>query len=392
MLAEASRVSRYTVAMRVAAYVHIRRTRLDLGQTGVGKHISEVVRGLAQHPGVELQILGAREDLVNGQLPPASTLQGLPVKTFGLPRRYLELAWATLRWPKVESWTGPVEWVYCPAEAYVARRRAKLAVAIHSVYWFEKDTAWNLHPTFRSQRRRWARRFRRFRDSTDLLLPVSQFLADRLTALFGIPPERMRVVGNGVEEAYYHAGELDESWRRRIGDRRYVLAVGGLTAHRGADCLLAVAGELHRRKSDLQILIAGVGEPRFSEAAAQLPNVVQLGYVGVDSGLPALMRNSTALLFPSHYETFGIPAAEAMAAGTPAVVAHFAALPEVVDEAGILIEPSQPAAIADTLENLARDAKLRAKYVEAGRRRAEEFHWQRCVERTFNALREFSNQ
>ena len=95
--------------MKVAAYVHIRRTRLDLGQTGVGKHINEVIRGLARHPGVDLQVLGAREDLVDGKLPPTSTLEGLRYQMFRMKRRYMEVAWGFLRWPKIESWTGPVD-------------------------------------------------------------------------------------------------------------------------------------------------------------------------------------------------------------------------------------------------------------------------------------------
>src|SRR6185369_10025471 len=162
-------------------------------------------------------------------------------------RRYLEASWRLLKWPKVDRWAGDVDWVYCPAEAYVPARRAKLAVVIHCVNWLEPELPWYNHPDVKALRPGWAARFRRFRDSTQLLLPVSNFLAGRITSIFGIPQERMRVVGNGVEEAYFTAPPLDEPLKSRVGDRPYLLVVGGFTRRKGADCVLEVARELARR-------------------------------------------------------------------------------------------------------------------------------------------------
>jgi glycosyltransferase involved in cell wall biosynthesis len=377
--------------MRVAAFVHIRRSCLDLNLTGVGKHINAMVPGLAATPGIDLSVLGAREDVEpDGSWPKTSALRGLPLTTFRWNRRLTEASWALWRWPPAERWTGPVDWVYCPAEGYVATRRARLAITVHCVNWFDPELPWYHHPDTRRQRRAFAPRFRRFRKDTTLVLPVSQFLAQRLTDLFGVPPERMRIVGNGAEDSYYSAGALDERWRQVVNDRPYLIVVGALTRRKGAEYILATARALLARRSNLQILIAGTGEPEFDAPARELSNIKMLGFVGVDTGLPALVRNSVALFFPSRYETFGIPAVEAMAAGTPAVVSHYAALPEVVGDAGVIVDPNQTEAVADVLTNLERDSQLRSKLVQAGRHRAERFRWSVCVQNVATALREFS--
>jgi len=370
----------------VAAYVHIRRTYHRRTQTGVGKHIDQMVPRLANAPGVNLRVLADRRDLTAaGAIPDDSSLAGLPC--VGLPgRRWLEAAWVLADRPKVERWAGRCDWVYCPAEAYVSRR-GRLAVTVHCATWVEPGPEWADDPFTR--RGRWAmvRRLRRLRRA-DLVLTVSDFLRRRLIELVGISADRTVVVGNGVEDDYYTPGELPAELAQAVAGRPYAVVVGGLAPHKGVTELLAVADELARRRSPVVILVAGVSADDYRREATARDNVVQLGYVGVYTGLPALLHRSVALLLLSRYETFGIPAAEAMAAGTPAVVAHHAGLPEIAGDAGIVVDPSNVAAVADVVERLAADKAERALVVDRGRKRAEQFRWDACAARLCAALRQ----
>lgn len=376
------------MSVRVASYVHIRRSRTDVNPTGVGKHIQQMVPGLARQPGFAVSLLGAREDLDGGQMPAASTLRGLPLATFGWPRKYVEAAWALFAWPAAERWTGRVDWVYCPMDAYVPRRRARLATTIHCVNWFDPELPWYNAPPVVQARRGMGPRFRRCQRDADLVFPVSEFLKGKLVELFNYDPAKMVVVGNGTEEAYFQPGELPDELRKIADAGPYVVVVGGLNPRKGADATLAVARELSGRKADLRVLVAGDSEAGYRDRAADIPNLVQLGYVGVDNGLPALLKHSVALFFPSRYETFGIPAVEAMAAGTPAVVSHYAALPEVVGDAGLVIDPTDARATAEALLQLRDDPTRRERLIAAGRQRAGHFRWERCVERVAAALRD----
>lgn len=376
--------------MRVAAYVHMHRTMIAQS-TGVGKHINNMIPLLARRPGIDLTVVTNRELLqADGTPPPDSGMRGQPLQSIPWRRRWTETAWNIANWPGIERWIGQTDWIYCTTEAYVARKRARLAVTVHCDNWFEPDLPWYNEPAVQSTRKAMWKRYRRFATDTDLVLPVSDFLATRLTALFGVPPERMRTVGNGVEEEYFQPPPVSDDLKKHFGEQPFVVVVGGLTQRKGAECVIAVAGELRQRRSGVLVLVAGSGEPQFDPAYQSHDNIKRLGYVGVDTGLPGLLAASTALLFPSRYDTFGIPAVEAMAAGTPAIVSHWAGLPEVVGNAGIVVDPAQPADIADIIDQLARDPKLRNKHVAAGRERAERFRWNVCVDRVVAAFQEFN--
>jgi glycosyltransferase involved in cell wall biosynthesis len=136
----------------------------------------------------------------------------------------------------------------------------------------------------------------------------------------------------------------------------------------------------------LEIWVAGESEPAFA-AARHHPRIKHLGYRGVDTGLPALMRGAVALLFLSRYETFGIPAVEGMAAGTPVVVSRWAGLPEVVGPAGLVVDADKTDNVTDQVLALAADPAARADWIARGRRRSQDFLWDRCVDQLLAALR-----
>jgi len=112
-----------------------------------------------------------------------------------------------------------------------------------------------------------------------------------------------------------------------------------------------------------------------------------LGSLDEDTLIP-LYNAADVLVHPSLYEGFGLPPLEAMACGTPVVSSNRSSLPEVVGDAGILVEPTDSAAIADAMERVFADRALRERMVAAGRERAKLFPWRKTAERTLELYRE----
>jgi glycosyltransferase involved in cell wall biosynthesis len=363
--------------MHISAYIHPARI---VNPTGVGKHIINMVSGLASFAGFDLRVLATSRDLDGGlRVRGNGPLARLPVQPIPWRRSIIERFWELTNHPKLERWATGADWIYCPAETPIPKGRTPIAVTLHDANYFEPSLAEVNAPAYR---KRWQRLARLIARRADLLLTVSEFSKARFIEYLDVPPEKVAVVYNGVEDNVFvprdRAYTMD-------AERPYLVVVGGLSARKNAPAVLAITAALREMGSGITTRIVGNSLSGFDRHAQMPPNLELLGYV-TDEQLKDLLGRSVALLFPSLYEGFGIPAIEAMAAGTPAVVSRSASLPEVVGDAGVFIDPAEAHASATTILKLAADPELRAKLIEKGRVRAERFRWSACVERLAKAL------
>jgi alpha-1,3-rhamnosyl/mannosyltransferase len=174
----------------------------------------------------------------------------------------------------------------------------------------------------------------------------------------------------------------------------YLITVGSLTFRKGGDVLLELARKLTSRQLPWRMVVTGRRHDaelvaryrKLKDDFPQLP-LELTGYVP-DAEQAVLVRNAFSLLFPSRYEGFGIPVLEAMAAGTPVVCRPAAALPEIAGDAAAFVDSDEPEAWLREVDKLAGDSPIRQRLVEAGRRRAADFTWDRCAARLVAAMSE----
>lgn len=363
--------------------------RLGSYSTGVGKHVTNMACGLAAMQGWDIRLL-LSSDLYARESSRAdySRMDEIPGVRLPLNRRALELLWRTTRHPLLDRWLDGADWVYCPKELYVPVRKTRYAVTVHDLYRLEPEYQ---QSSVKSEYR-WNHLLERALREADLILSVSEFTKRRLVELIDVEPEKVRVVGNGVEDRFFATGAGHTSAAKNDGERRYVLSVGGVTRKKGAANLLAVASVLARAAPELTMVIVGPVDREFAPQVAATPNIRVMRRGFPDSEMHRLVRNARLVLILSEYEGFGIPAAEAMAAGVPVVAAARGALPEVVGHAGVLVDPVRSEDVVDNIVRLLNDSDTRSEVIARGRVWAEQYRWEACVERLRLALEEFSSQ
>ena len=371
--------------MNVVAYLQASRLKGNL--TGVSRHIQQMISGLARREGVEVSLLTSAKDLQDGRLPPDNPLAGIPIHTFSMSRALTERLWYALHRPRLERWCPRADWVYCTTEVFVPTRRVRSAVTIHDLVFLEDNSGWDEPEQRFPTDANWRRKLETIARRADLLLSVSQFTKDRAVALLGVKPERIRVIGNGVDDRFFHPERSRHA--RAVPAGKYMLVLGGVSVRKGAPHLLAVAKALQERGSPIKIVVTGTSAVHYTPRLKAYPNIMDLGFTS-DEELPALIHDSLGLLFLSNYEGFGMPVLEAMAAGTAVIASNRTSLPEVAGDAGLIVEPTATGEIVTLIEKLAADPAFRASAVERGRIRARGFTWDRCVDRLVDALTEAS--
>jgi len=348
---------------------------------GVARHSVEMVSRLAGHQEAHVAILASEPDL--RRYPSfSSQFPDVPIRRLPWPGKFQERIWKMAGWPPLTGRCQGFDAVYSPAEVRLPECGVPRLVTIHDVQALEESLPWSHTRQHQIFRRKWLQWLPKVIQEAARILTVSEFSKQRLVSLLNAPAEKIVVVGNGVSETFTTAAH---GVPPKI--RHAVVVIGGLREKKGAAATLAVAAEIASRRLPFTIEIYGQHEATWADAAKRHANVRLHGYAA-DEAVANALRSATALLFLSPYEGFGIPALEAMAAGSPAIVSNAASLPEVAGDAGIVVDPADTSSVVDVLARLAEDDEWRNDWIRKGHERAAYFTWDRCVDRLVHALRD----
>ncbi len=215
----------------------------------------------------------------------------------------------------------------------------------------------------------------------EALITVSEFSRREIAAHLGIAPERLQVIGNGVDASFHvpPAQDLADFRARRGLPGRYFAAIGNPKPFKNLKVLLPIAEGLPAPL----VLLAGRGARRtvgFSEKVIELSPLP-------DEELVRFYAGACAVLVPSRYEGFGLPALEAMACGAPVIASACGAHPEVIGAAGLLVSPDNSLAWREACLRVFRDEALRRELSAAGIERAARFSWDDCAKQTLQVYR-----
>jgi len=266
-------------------------------------------------------------------------------------------------------------------------RSARLTTTLHDV------TAWLMPELHSRANLRADRAFARTLRAADGVIAVSANTRCDAVRVLGLDERKITVIHSGVADAFFQvADEGVEAARSACRlNRPYVLFLGTIEPRKNVGTLLDAWDALPAPfRQEFELVVAGPAG--WSEAGLMarlgqpVPGVRYLGYVA-EEHLPGLTAGAAVFVYPSLYEGFGFPVAQAMAAGAPVVTSRHSSLAEIAGDAAVLIDPRSPAELGAALTRLLLSPDSRRGFSEAGRVRAQAFTWERCARQSLEFFR-----
>ncbi|MBC7872320.1 MAG: glycosyltransferase family 4 protein [Chitinophagaceae bacterium] len=340
--------------------------------TGTENYAIELIRAIIRHNTADEITLYFR-DTPPSDLFPFS--ERVIVKTIPFRRIWTHVRFAAA------LWRDRPDVVFVPAHTLPFFFPGKAIVTVH-------DLGYKIFPQAHPPRSRWyldlTTRYSAHRAA--VVLADSQATAEDLMRFYGTASDKIRVVYPGV-----HAPVIGDipAMRRKYGlPERYFLFIGTLQPRKNIERIVAAYARWREKNpsEDMKLVLAGAKGWLYDEAwTADVPGVIFPGYID-DADKGALIAGAQALVFPTLYEGFGFPVVEAMHCGTPVIASVTSSLPELVGEAGLLVDPLDVEAIASAMDKLVAQDDLHMTLRAKGRVQAAKFTWDGAGESVLEIL------
>jgi len=216
------------------------------------------------------------------------------------------------------------------------------------------------------------------------IIAVSKHTKSDLIEYFKIPDDRISVVYNGIDHSIF------TSCKTKVLDNPYILYVGSERSRKNLDRLVEAFSILRREFPELRLVKIGMSGRceeyrrhimRKLNSQGMTQDVIFIDHAS-ELDLARYYSSALLLAYPSLYEGFGLPPLEAMACGCPVVTSNTSSLPEVVGEAGIMVNPYDTISLAQAMRQVLTNSKLRDEMVRRGLEQSEKFSWERAAEQT----------
>lgn len=365
---------------------------------GIGRYTRNLIRALA-----ELDFQNRYTLFLAGGWGVGDGLGDWPsnfhMRSVALSDRWMHILWQRLRLPvPIQVITGRLDLYHSPDFVLPPTGRTPAILTVH-------DLSFLRVPQFfvAGFKEYLQRAVSRAVKNACHILADSESTRRDLIELMEVSSERTSVLYPGVEPRFRPIlnVELLDSVRARYAlPERFILGLSTLQPRKNFDGLIRSFHQLLKLRrtepevENLHLVIGGSRGWMYEDTLALVKDLrleARVHFIGfvADQDLPILYSLALMFAFPSWYEGFGLPALEAMACGTPVVAANNSSLPEVVGEAGIMIDAGDTEALSEALADLLCDDHLRSRLVAAGYEQARRFTWKAAAERLLGVYRAY---
>lgn len=374
---------------------------------GFGRFTRELVRALAKRDsGIQYTLVFDQPpdfDIPDGvRVLSASTSQSLNESAVGASSRspgYLWKMGALVRKAKFDVFFFPAVYSYFPLLA-----RVPCVICYHDAT--AERIPHLLFPT-KLNHRLWQVKTALAKFQTTRAMTISQSSANDLENILGFPKQKIDLVTEGADEIFQVIDDSEASIAAREKfdipqDAKVLLSLGGMNAHKNIFGVLKAMPAIIARHPDVHLVIIGDTSGKgfwdnvpelmaFVQSHPLLPEHVHFTGYASDQDVVALLSDTAALVFPSLWEGFGLPAVEAMSCGVPILSSNRGSLPEVVEEAGLFYDPLDVGDITRTVLRFFEEPGLRESLTDAALPQSKKFSWDRGAEMAekcfFNSVR-----